>query len=203
MIDLHNEYTQAVLGLTGMAVVVVGPLLWRVATLLARRGTIHGRVVHVCDGDTIVLHHGFWRTRIRLAGIDAPELEQDYGRESLRVLRQAVEGRRVTAHVIDNDRYRRVVARIELDGMDVGLMMIREGLAWPYYHYLPNLDPTDADAYKAARFRARREHRGLWSSPQPEAPWKWRERQRGSASLLGGFLRWLFNLLFGWLRGGR
>lgn len=46
-----------------------------------------GKVIAVHDGDTITLQNESGYKKIRLAGIDAPELKQPYGAESRAALR--------------------------------------------------------------------------------------------------------------------
>ena len=50
-------------------------------------GTLNGIVVDVHDGDTLTIKSGATRTKVRLAGIDAPELNQFFGVESRNSLR--------------------------------------------------------------------------------------------------------------------
>ena len=48
--------------------------------------TLQGKVVKIADGDTITIRDGQnQKHRIRLGGIDAPEKDQPYGKESTRV----------------------------------------------------------------------------------------------------------------------
>ena len=54
-------------------------------------------VVKVIDGDTFVVNRKVDGTnRIRLANVDAPELNQYGGRQSANALRHAIAGRQVT-----------------------------------------------------------------------------------------------------------
>src|SRR3569832_871245 len=65
-------------------------LPWVVAILplLAHAGeTIHGRVIHIADGDTITVLVDNTPYKIRLAGIDAPEKAQAFGTVSMFLLR--------------------------------------------------------------------------------------------------------------------
>jgi micrococcal nuclease len=111
----------------------------------------------VIDGDTIVIG----RTRIRLAGIDAPELDHPWGRKSKWALVALCKGRVVTATVTGELSYDRVVARCVLpDGRDLAAELVRIGLAldWPKYsggRYL-HLEPPDA-------------RRRLWRAAQRQA----------------------------------
>ena len=131
--------------------------------------TFDGKVVGVSDGDTVtVLRNGHDQVRIRLSGIDAPELHQAFGQQSKGLMSRLVFGRNVSVRVVDHDRYRRTVARLSVDGQDVGLAMLRQGLAWHYKHY--DSDPV----YAGAENTARAQHLGLWADPHPVAPWDFR-----------------------------
>jgi endonuclease YncB( thermonuclease family) len=65
---------------------------------------------------------------------------------------------------------------IWLDGEDMNLHMVDRGLAWHYKRYADEQSPGDRDAYAAAEKAAKGARRGLWSDPQPIAPWEWRKR---------------------------
>ena len=47
------------------------------------------------------------------------------------------------------DRYGRTVAMVFVDGRDVGLELIKTGLAWAYEHYLPEASPDIQAQYTA------------------------------------------------------
>lgn len=77
-------------------------------------------------------------------------------------------GKTVNVEVRDVDRYGRLVARVVVDGKDVNLALVTEGLAWHYRQYSadPELAKTEAQA-RAARVV-------LWSHQTPMAPWEYR-----------------------------
>ncbi|MGR3399576.1 MAG: thermonuclease family protein [Paracoccus sp. (in: a-proteobacteria)] len=81
---------------------------------------------HVIDGDTIVIDG----THIRLAGIDAPELDQPYGQKAKFALIALCKGKRVKAILTDDTSYERVVATCLLpDGTDLSAALVTQGLA--------------------------------------------------------------------------
>lgn len=86
----------------------------------------------VIDGDTIDISG----TRIRLAGIDAPEMEHRYGRSAKRALISLCKGQEVRA-VFDGDlSHDRIVATCYLpDGRDLSAEMVKAGMAidWPKF----------------------------------------------------------------------
>ena len=138
------------------------------------RGSFTGRVVGVLDGDSLVVLRGGRQVIVRLHGVDAPEGGQAYGNVSKRALSNLVFGKTVAVEVRDIDQYKRSVARVTLEGEDVGLEMIRGGYAWHYTHY-----SRDA-RYAAAQREARAARRGLWQDAAPIAPWDYRSLRRPS-----------------------
>lgn len=86
----------------------------------------------VIDGDTIDISG----TRIRLAGIDAPEMDHPYGKSAKWALVNLCKGQEVRA-VFDGDlSHDRTVATCYLsDGRDLSAEMVRAGLAidWPKF----------------------------------------------------------------------
>ena len=93
--------------------------------------TIKGKC-HVIDGDTIVIN----KTHIRLAGIDAPELDQPYGVKSKWAVIHMCKGQIITAKICDEMSYNRVVGVCYLpDGRDIAAELVKQGLAvdWPKF----------------------------------------------------------------------
>lgn len=88
-------------------------------------------LVIAIDGDTLRCDGA----RVRLWGIDAPEMAEPGGQESKSALVALIDGQAVTCEQIDTDRYRRIVARCYVDGRDVGGMLVTGGWArdWPRY----------------------------------------------------------------------
>ena len=129
-------------------------------------------VVHVFDGDTVeVLKNGV-SVRIRLEGIDCPERAQAFSRKATELTTRLAGGKTVTVRVLDVDRYGRKVARIVSGGRDVSLELLRAGLAWHYARF------NQEDALARLEAEARAARRGLWSDPDPVAPWDWRRGNR-------------------------
>lgn len=146
---------------------------------------IGGRVIHVADGDTVtVLTDAKTEVRVRLAGIDAPEVahrsessgsaSQAYGDASRRALRGLVHGRQVEMTCRSKDRYGRFVCILRLDGGDVGEQQIRAGMAWHFLRYAADQPSAERDRYAAAEREARAARRGLWADAAPVPPWEWR-----------------------------
>jgi endonuclease YncB( thermonuclease family) len=142
------------------------------ASSLAQGEEFIARVIAVLDGDTVLVlpeSGGRHPAKVRLAEIDAPEKQQAFGEASRRSLSGMVLGRQVKVAVQAVDRYGRMVAHLDLDGLDVNAEQIRRGMAWEYSHYHRN------HALVALQEEARRVPRGLWVSGNPMPPWEWRK----------------------------
>lgn len=129
----------------------------------------------VVDGDGLRLSG----QTIRIHGIDAPEHSQSCvaadgsqwlcGQAATRRLSELAEGRDVRCRQTDRDHYGRVVAVCEVKGMDLGEVLVTEGLAWAYRYY--SID------YVAAEDSARQRALGIWSAPNRPA-WEYRAESR-------------------------
>jgi micrococcal nuclease len=99
------------------------------------------RIVRVIDGDTVdMICQGVGGFRARLVGFDTPEVyspgcgaELAAGQQATRLLRRITASAPVTSARLDGqDRYGRLLVRIEVGGQDVANQMIASGLALPY-----------------------------------------------------------------------
>lgn len=136
---------------------------------------IEGKVINVHDGDTItVLDQSNKKFNIRLQGIDAPELKQEFGSISQQNLSRLVMGKRVTIVWTKVDKYRRTVGTIMLDGHDMNIEQVKAGMAWHYKKYADEQNPEDRRTYAGAELQARAASLGLWKDPDPTPPGDWR-----------------------------
>jgi micrococcal nuclease len=164
------------------------PLQWVVLILLACCGQaiavdIRGRVVNVSDGDTLTLIDMAGRTfKVRLSGIDAPELGQPHGHESWQALNSMVSGKKVLLGLVRSDRYGRVLGKVLLDGRDINLQLIHGGYAWYYRKYAEEQSVEDRRNYRFAEIIARKQGRALWGRVNPIPPWDWRRTHDDTAA---------------------
>ncbi|PTV70198.1 thermonuclease family protein [Agrobacterium pusense] len=100
--------------------------------------------VIVIDGDTIVVQG----EKIRILGINAPELKGKCREENVRALRarsrlmKLLEAARIDIDRNGFDRYRRTLATVSVAGTDVGHVLMREGLARKWVqHYDGQQEP--------------------------------------------------------------
>jgi endonuclease YncB( thermonuclease family) len=130
-------------------------------------------VVGVHDGDTITgLDDSKTQYKIRLDAIDAPELGQPFGQASKKALSEKVFGKDVVVIAKTKDRYGRTVGHVMIDGRDVNLEMLEEGMAWHYKKYDHNKRLAETEDH------ARAAKKGLWHDATPIAPWEWRKTER-------------------------
>ena len=131
-----------------------------------------GAVTYVPDGDTLWVQpeDGSPARKIRLDGIDAPEICQPYGLEARDALAERVSWQQVVVISRRTDDYGRLLARIQLQGLDIGQWLVLNGLAWSY-RYRHSDGP-----YAADEARARASGAGLWRQERPMPPRLFRQR---------------------------
>jgi endonuclease YncB( thermonuclease family) len=133
--------------------------------------TLQGRVVGVSDGDSVTLLDAEQRpSKIRLAGIDAPEKAQAFGQKAKESLSELIYLKAVEVEWSKQDRYGRIVGKIRRDGMDISLEQVRRGMAWHYKQYQMEQPEEDRLAYTQAEGQARDKRLGLWQDPHPTEP---------------------------------
>jgi endonuclease YncB( thermonuclease family) len=135
-----------------------------------------GTVIAVHDGDTITLRTETNKKKIRLAGIDAPELKQPYGVESRSLLREAVLDKSVLVETSRIDKYGRVIGKVKFDGQDINLKQIQLGGAWVYRANLKKLSKEDRGFYLEAEAQSKAIAAGLWKDSNAIEPWIWRKK---------------------------
>lgn len=144
-------------------------------TVLAETLHCPCKVTHVVDGDTLfVLDQTKSARKIWLAGIDAPELAQDYGSHSKRHLEQLVLGQSVEVEYAKRDRYGRIIGKMIKDGQDINLQQIKAGLAWHFKQGQDELSRQDDAIYRSAEETAKTDDLGLWSFAIAIPPWDFR-----------------------------
>lgn len=123
-------------------------------------------VIHVVDGDTIVLENS---ESVRYLGVDTPETHHPvrglecYGPEATERNMELVEGKliRLEKDQTDRDRYGRLLRYVYVDGVFVNAKLVEEGYAYSSYY------PPDTKYYEqllALELEAEQEGRGLWSA---------------------------------------
>jgi endonuclease YncB( thermonuclease family) len=147
------------------------------------RADFKAKVQRVVDGDTIYVVDNFGQKfKVRLTGIDAPEKNQPYGLASTYYLRGLLSNKLVllksksmNGKPYSVDRYKRVLAKVILDGRDINLAQVSSGYAWHFKRYQKQQSSSDRESYNEAELNAKINSLGLWGEKNPIAPWKWRK----------------------------
>lgn len=116
------------------------------------------RVNRVIDGDTIELITG---EKVRLLGINAPEINEPFYFEAKQRLTFLVERREILleSDIEDIDSYGRLLRYVFINGQNVNVLLVSEGLAYTYI--FEDLKYKE-ELFSAENF-ARQTKRGLWN----------------------------------------
>lgn len=128
----------------------------------------------IVDGDTVEIGD----TKIRLHGIDAPEMFQlckdrrgrsfRCGQSSKDALQSLIGKRLIHCKGKTYDRYGRLVATCYSRGINLSDEIVRQGWALAYRRYSKD--------YVSAEVEAQDAKRGMWAGEFDE-PWEWRQRK--------------------------
>ena len=131
-----------------------------------------GVVTYVVDGDTVHVRpsNGGALHKIRISGMDAPEICQAGGVAARQALQARVLKRSVTVRMQGVDDYGRDLATLYLSKEDVGQWMVQRGHAWSY-RYL-----RDPGPYVQDEAHAKLLGRGLFAEMTQEYPRDFRRR---------------------------
>ena len=148
----------------------------------AKQQRLRGKVVHVSDGDTLTIATEGRRIKVRLYGVDAPEVDQPFGPRAARRAARLVKDRFVTVQVVARDRHGRTVGRVvylsdcercaSAGQQELGETLVGVGLAWHDRRHAPR-------RARLARLQAgaKANKLGLWSQSNPVPPWRWRKHR--------------------------
>jgi endonuclease YncB( thermonuclease family) len=149
-------------------------LAWTIAMLLpipafARPFKFAGIVVKVHDGDTISVVFRGHAEKVRLAGIDCPELRQAFGQRAKNFTTRLASGQMVAVHVQGTDDYDRKLGVVILpDGRSLNRELVKAGFAW-------QAKASKNKPVAQLERDARRAKRGLWAETKPMPPWEYRK----------------------------
>ena len=135
----------------------------------------YAKVLKIVDGDTIhLMHKKYGKIKVRLAEIDAPEIDQPHGKKTTNILFKMIDNKIVKLKKITTDRYSRVVGLVYYQNIEINHYLVRNGLAWCYDKY------NKRAKIKNAENMARLEKIGIWSNDAvaPIEPWKWRKNRK-------------------------
>ncbi len=169
-------------GVTAFAILA---LIWLIsAKLNDQPETVHSGRLHAADGDSLAADG----ERMRLYGIDAPELAQTCerggqrwpcGREAQAMLQRLVAPAGTQCGGNERDRFDRLLVVCRVDGADINAEMVRRGMAVSY------------GGYREEETQARAAQAGLWAGTF-ERPRDVRDhaQQRSLPQRVTGFFGW-------------
>jgi endonuclease YncB( thermonuclease family) len=142
---------------------------------LRQGGELEVVAVSITDGDTFTARGGGATFKVRLYGIDAPERGQDFSKRSRERLGEMCRSSPLRVRLVNRDGFGRWVAQVyDAAGRHLNAEMVASGLAWHFRKYSqdPVLERLEREARAAGR--------GLWSVPDPQAPWEYRAEHRSN-----------------------
>jgi micrococcal nuclease len=123
------------------------------------------KVRRIIDGDTFETETG---EKVRLIGINAPEISDIFGQEAKQYLSDLIENKTVELQSDnisnDRDRYQRLLRYVFLDGVDINDKMLTNGFAFAYLKY----NFTKSKDYEQAQIEARENNNGIWGDSKKE-----------------------------------
>ena len=140
------------------------------------------KVIAVLDGDTVLLKRVdgvselplFYK--LRLADIDAPEKDQDYGESAKAALTRMVLRQQVYVTTVATDSYGREIGWLATRAdatveNTINSELVRRGWAWA-------LSRNRSSDLREMQQEAQRNGRGLWARDDATPPWIWRKQKR-------------------------
>ena len=137
-----------------------------------RASSLFGKVIDVNSGDVITIFNLNRPVRVKLLGVDAPEMNQAFGDVAKSHLAELVHEKSVLVEYFGIAGDGSLTGRVLLENFDIGAQMIRDGAAWFDPNNVTHLSPADREIYQQSEQAARSEHRGLWQGENPIAPWE-------------------------------
>jgi endonuclease YncB( thermonuclease family) len=134
---------------------------------------ITAKVIKVIDGDSIKVRTAAGKEyEIQIEGTDAPELKQEYGKESSEALKKMVFDSDVRVSWKKKDNFDRPLAQVYRGDRHINAEMISSGNAWHFKRY------NQSQALADLEIQAKKEKKGLWKLENPIAPWDYRKENR-------------------------
>jgi len=146
-------------------------LLLTLTLLLSETKSYFGTVIGVADGDTIiVLIDPDKQIKVRLEGIDCPELSQAFAEDAKLATVALCFKKRVRVDKTGIDKYGRTLAFVYVNDICINKELLKEGMAWHYKEF--NNDPELAKLEEDAKAKKI----GLWEQTSPIPPWDYRHQ---------------------------
>lgn len=133
---------------------------------------MNGHVTAVLDGNTMEISFSHSDVRkVLFAGIDSPELGQEFGQDARKFLEKMVLRKNVKVEFKGKDRFGNHLAIVKIEGkVDASIEVLRNGFAWT-----SEKDPNEE--LERHRVKAQQSRSGLWKQENPIPPWTYRRQQ--------------------------
>ena len=133
-------------------------------------------IISVVDGDTVkVQDANGMKYLVSLSGIDAPEITQAHGKVAKEYLCQLICDKDVTLSFNKLNTNGEVLSIVFLNGKDVSLVMLKNGMAWQDVGDKKALSNATYSNYARVENNARIQNAGLWQEGINISPWRWRQ----------------------------
>lgn len=126
------------------------------------------RVIRIVDGDTYELLCNSQKKIVRHKNVDAPEMDQYYGKIVTDSLTMILLNKVVLVEREDRDLFGRHLVKICLDGQSLDSLLIAKGWAWHYHAF------SDSPWLAKVQDHARENQKGIWQCGYNAPPWVWR-----------------------------
>lgn len=132
-------------------------------------------VSHIYDGDTVTAQCNGQTVKIRMVGIDAPEMKQaPYGAAAKSALQKLLP-KQFELHSEGSDRYQRTLGTLYSNGKNINLAMVEQGHAVAY------ADKSTPKIYTQAEAQAKRQKLGVWrEAGLHQDPKAWRRQNKAA-----------------------
>lgn len=118
-------------------------------------------LTRIKDGDTLVCSDKYTALQIRLADINAPEIDTKAGVLAKKALEKILPlGTKLKLTIYGIDKYERSVATIYKGNLDVNKQMLKLGMAEIFFKYLHQ---DKKESYIVAQNYARKHKLGIWA----------------------------------------
>lgn len=146
--------------------------------------SIQGKVVEVYDGERLSIVSVNQVLKVKLIAVAVPAPKQPFADVAKQHLSDLVAGKYVVVHFNSLNREGFVLGRVVAQDMDVGVQMIRDGVAWYNKSEAAGFSEIERQGYVASEQAARSEARGLWKDSNPVSPWDFRWQEAANANLI-------------------
>jgi len=140
------------------------------------------KVVHVFDGDTLVVSRDGLAKIVRLYGIDCPEITQSFGLEAKGFTMGLVSGKRI--RVVPVVKEGNIKYMVYIGDRCLNKELLKAGYAW----YL--VDDSSEKEWERLEQNARSEKIGLWSKENPMPPWEFKDGKKRTAGHRSHSIKW-------------